>query len=137
MQLYAPPIHSSSNTSLTPPFLARIRPIKPLKGPVSPYEKGSNILRGFLYARQKWPNSPFRTVSPQAMEAIYESNRVDGLPRVLFVVSKEVETPLRGKMHGTLRAMFRRRAKVAFKFAIEGLRREDKGALIPSAVRLT
>jgi hypothetical protein len=123
--MYTPP--RARESSKSPPFVVRIRPIKPLKGPICPYEKGGNILRAFLYARKHWPTTPFRTVSAQALEAVYESNRVDGLPRVLFVVAKQVEAPLRGKMHGVIRRQFRRRGKTAFKFALQSLRKEKKG----------
>ena len=50
---------------------------------------------------------------------------MDGLPRVVFGVSKDVEKPLRGKLHGCLRHRFKRRGKMAFKIALETLRRED------------
>jgi len=127
LQMINAPVQNPLSSTSTVPFTARVRPIKALEGPVCPYEKGSNILRAFLYARKTWPNKQFRTVSAQAMEAVYESNRVDGLPRVLFAVSRETEAPLRGKMHGVIRRRFRRRAKMAFKMAIQYLRKENKG----------
>lgn len=74
--------------------------------------------------------TPFANVSSQAMEAVYESLRVDGLPRVVFGVSKDVEKPLRGKLHGCLRHQFKRRGKVAFKIALETLRRENPGIFL-------
>jgi len=61
------------------------------------------------------------------MEAVYESLRADGLPRVVFGVSKDVERPLRGKLHGCLRHRFKRRGKMALKCAIESLRKENRG----------
>ena len=57
-----------------------------------------------------------------------ESYRVDGLPRVVFVVSTEVEKPLRGKMSSVLRHRFKRRMKTAFRMALEEKRKEDKGS---------
>lgn len=106
--------------------MARIRPIKPLTAPVCPHESGSNILRAFLYARKRWPTTPFRTISALALQAVYDSNRVDGLPRAIFVVSKEVEAPLRGKMHGFIRGRFKQRAKAAFKEALEAFRKDNE-----------
>jgi hypothetical protein len=108
-------------------FEARVKPIKPLRATACPHELGPIILRAFLYARQKWPHMSFGKVAPQALEAIYDSFRVDGLPRVVFTVMKEVEKPLRGKLNSTLRHRFKRRGKMAFKLAIEQLRRENAG----------
>src|SRR5947207_5517456 len=119
-------------TPVNSPFEARIQPIKPLVSPACPHESGTFILRAFLYARRKWPWTSFANVASQAMEAVYESLRVDGLPRVIFGVSKDVERPLRGKLHGFLRHRFKRRGKMAFKYAIEGLRRENTGTLVIS-----
>jgi hypothetical protein len=80
-----------------------------------------------------WPGRPFSAVTSQALEAIYDSLRVDGLPRVIFGVSKEVEKPLRGKMSPVLRHRFKRRGKMALKMALQQLRREDEStSLSPS-----
>ena len=110
-----------------PPFIARILPISPLKSPLPPLESGSNILRSFLYARSKWPYSPYRANAAYAMETIYNTFRVDGLPRVVFVVAKEVQQPLRGKLNAVIRHQFKRRGKAALKRALEELRRENEG----------
>ena len=110
------------------PFHIRLRPIKPLVTPSAPPCHGSLILRSFLYARKYWPDQPFRNVAAQALEAVNESYRVDGLPRVVFVVSTEVEKPLRGKMSSVLRHRFKRRMKTAFRMALEEKRKEDKGS---------
>lgn len=113
-----------------PTFTARIRPIKQLKFHPCPHHSGSIILRAFLYAREKWPTVSFRNVVTPSLEAVYESFRRDGLPRVVFVASKEVEQPLRGKLTSVLRHRFKRRAKLAFKMALEGIRREKEGILM-------
>jgi RNase P protein component len=61
--------------------------------------------------------------------ALYNSRLRDGLPRVVYVVSKEVEAPLRGKMGAILRHKFKRKGKAAFKQALEGLRRDNPSIL--------
>jgi hypothetical protein len=119
LQTYAPPSPA--------PFRVRLRPIKPLLSSPAPLCQGSLVLRTFLYARKKWPLQPFRQVAAQALEAVRDSQRVDGLPRVVFVVSSEVEKPLRGRMHGVIRHRFKRRMKAAFRIALEEKRKEDKG----------
>lgn len=111
--------------NVNPAFTARIRSIKPLSGSVCPLYSGPVILRAFLYAREKWPTQPFRAVSGRALEAVYNSFRVDGLPRLVVSVSKDVEKPLRGKLRGTIRHRFKRRGTRAFRQALEGLRQED------------
>jgi RNase P protein component len=110
-----------------PAFAVRAKPIQPLTAQPPPHLKGPKILQAFLYARKHWPNYPLRSVLSDAMEAIYESRRVDGLPRVIFSVSKEVATPLRGKLQAALRHRFKRVGRTAFKVALETLRRENHG----------
>lgn len=122
-----PGLQTYSPASAPTPFHIRLRPIKPLVTPSAPPSHGSLILRSFLYARQHWPEQPFRNVAAQALEAVNESYRVDGLPRLVFVVSTEVEKPLRGKMSSVLRHRFKRRMKTAFRMALEEKRKEDKG----------
>ena len=56
---------------------------------------------------------------------MYDSMRVDGLPRVVFAVGKDVESVLRGKLHGYLRGKFKRRARMAFKIALEEIRKKN------------
>ena len=55
--------------------------------------------------------------------------RVDGLPRVVFTVGKDVEQGLRGKLHGYLRGKFKRRARMAFKISMEEIRKKDPRTL--------
>jgi RNase P protein component len=87
--------------------------------------KGPNTIRAFLYAREHWPERSFIRTAPAAFMALYNSRLRDGLPRVIYVVSKEVEAPLRGKMGSVLRHKFKRKGKSAFKHALEGLRKDD------------
>jgi len=61
-----------------------------------------------------------------SLEAVYDSMRIDSLPRVVFAVGKSVEKPLRGTLHGYLRGKFKRRAKQAFRIALEEIRRKNK-----------
>jgi hypothetical protein len=121
-----PPTTGRKPAAPRPIFTARMLPIKTLKEPVCPHETGPNLLRTFLYARSKWPDQPFRNCAARASEAVHESNRIDGLPRVVFAVGKGVQALLRGKLHSVIRSKFKRRAKTAFKCALEDLRREDE-----------
>ena len=65
------------------------------------------------------------------LEAVYDSMRIDGLPRVVFAVGKDVEQGLRGKLHGYLRGKFKRRGRMAFKIAMEEIRKKDPRTLPP------
>jgi len=125
--------YTQTYTPLTtpPPFTLRLRPIKPLTAPPAPLSTGSLILRSFLYARKHWPGTAFRNVAAQALEQVNEAWRRDGLPRLVFAVSMEVERPLRGKILSCIRHRFKRRAKVAMRLALEELRKEDPGT-VPS-----
>jgi hypothetical protein len=109
----------------TAPFIAKIQPIGRLTAPIAPYADGTNILRAFLYARGRWPQLGFRNVSSKSMQAVYETNRIDGLPRVVFVVSKGVENLLKGKLHGVLRRRYKKRGRWAFIAALHELKKED------------
>jgi hypothetical protein len=109
------------------PFTAKLQPIQRLTRPAAPYTLGPNILRAFIYARQHYPDIPFRWASAHALQAVYESNRIDGFPRVMFTVSKEVEKLLIGKLHGLLRRRFKTRGRRAFIDALDQLRRERQG----------
>jgi hypothetical protein len=113
----------------TAPFTAKIQPIGRLTGPIPPYADGPNILRAFLYARQRWPHLGFRTVSSKAMQAVYETNRIDGLPRVVFTVSTGVEKLLKGNLLGVLRKKFKKRGRWAFIMALHELKKEDPSRL--------
>lgn len=65
-------------------------------------------------------------MADHALEAVYDSMRVDALPRVVFAVGKSVEKPLRGELHGYLRGKFKRRAKQAFRVALEEIREKNE-----------
>src|SRR5271169_1784084 len=102
-----------------PSFFVRIKPIPPLTKPPAPYASGPVILRAFIYARTRHKRYPFRLMADTSLEAVYDSMRIDSLPRVVFAVGKSVEKPLRGTLHGYLRGKFKRRAKQAFRIALE------------------
>jgi hypothetical protein len=117
----------------TKAFVVNVQPIGPLKTPPAPLAKGSNMLRAFLWAREHFPQSNLIEVKEKAVEAVYESHRVDGLPRVIFALAKEVRNPLNIKIQigGILRHRFKRRARRAFRDAIEELRRKDPSITSP------
>jgi hypothetical protein len=115
-----------------PAFQLRVRAIKRLTAPVIPRVKGSNLLQAFLWARQNAPDKAFLQIYLHAYDAVYAARRIDGLPRVVFLVSKDVAVPLRGSLKSYLRHQFKRRAKEAFRLTLEALRRAEPG-MFPNA----
>ena len=115
-------------------FEARIHPISPILKPPATYASGPVILRAFLHARTRHGRTPFRMLTDQSLEAVYDSMRIDGLPRVVFAVGKDVEQGLRGKLHGYLRGKFKRRGRVAFRLAMEEIRKQDPCTFSPCLV---
>lgn len=116
------------------PFTAKLQPIQRLTDPAAPYTLGPNMLRAFIYARQRYPDIPVRWASERAIQAVYESNRIDGFPRVMFNISKEVEKLLIGKLHGFIRRRFKMRGRRAFIDALDQLRREREGSFFLKGV---
>jgi hypothetical protein len=119
--------HNTQIIQLHPAFILRANPIQPLKTRPCPHLAGPRILQAFLWARKRFPGRPVLKGLPWSFQAVYESRRVDGLPRVVFVVSKDISVPLRGKMSGVIRHRAKNRGRTAFKLALEGLRRTKKG----------
>lgn len=126
-QYFVPTPSPNANKTDGVPFTAKLQPIKRLTVRAAPYTLGTTILRAFIYARQHFPDMAFRWASTKALQAVYESNRIDGFPRVMFSVSKEVEKMLRGKLHGLLRRRFKTRARRAFIAALKQVCSERKG----------
>jgi hypothetical protein len=126
-QWFTPTPSPNANKSDGVPFTAKLQPIKPLTVHAAPYTLGTTILRAFIYARQHFHDLAFRWASAKALQTVYESNRIDGFPRVMFIVSKEVEKLLTGKLHGLLRRRFKTRARRAFIAALKQICSERKG----------
>src|SRR5271170_5301478 len=114
-----------------PSFYVRVKPIPLLIKPPATYASGPVILRAFIHARTRHKRQPFRMMADQSLEAVYDSMRVDSLPRVVFAVGKSVEKPLRGVLHGYLRGKFKRRARQAFRVALEEIRKKNHCTLPP------
>lgn len=110
--------------------MVNIKPIVMLTQPIAPLAKGPNILRAFLWAREKYPDRNFGEVKDEAMEAVYSSHRVDGLPRIAWTLGKDVRQIVNGrvKVGGVLRHKVKRRARAAFREAVEGALKEDPRA---------
>ena len=102
-------------------FVVHVRPIPKLTSHPAPLAEGPIILRAFLWARQNYPTRNFMEVKDIALDAVYQSHRVDGMPRVVFGLMKDVRTVMGTKVRlsGVLRHRFKRRAKQAFREAME------------------
>jgi hypothetical protein len=114
--------------------VVNIRPIAQLTEPPASQARGPHVLRAFLWAREKYPDRNFNDVRDEAMEAVYSSYRVDGLPRIVFGLGKDVRMIVnnRVKVGGVLRHKVKRRAKAAFREALEGERQINPGTKSPS-----
>ena len=116
-------IDTANNT-----FVVHVRPIPKLASRPAPLAEGPTILRAFLWARQHYPHLNFMEVKDRALDAVYQSHRVDGLPRVVFGLLKDVRTVVGAKVQlsGVLRHRFKRRARQAFREAMEQIKNKSQ-----------
>jgi hypothetical protein len=129
--------HSNRSQVQGGSFDVQILPIAPLTSLPCPYEDGTKYLRAFLYGRSRWPNQPFGKVRWLAYQAVHDSYRVDGLPRVVWALGEKARQPFLGKSVGFMRRRYQRRAKRAFGLALEQLLNESEGMCLFLHVALT
>jgi hypothetical protein len=120
------PKSASSNKSI---FNVRVMATDPLTAPVPSPTTGSRRLRTFLLLRERYPDNLVKEKWEDLFTRTHDMERLEGVPRVAFVLGKEVAKEGLGDTKAALRNRFRRRAKVAFRIALERIRSEESGVL--------